>query len=585
MQHINPKWLKLFTYVLALTSAMFCAGYLLLNYFDASPQIFDKWGMELPLIILAVTHLLYSALIYRFIEKKSPWLASIISLSLYGFLLMAALELSQHSNPVFFGMLLIYIFFTAINGVFSVVSAIIFIWLFVFLTILNALNTTYIHTTERVIFSILLTVSCLIGWLVFKKYYISTQNAKNITTLSNMLEQEQFKSSIILESITDGVMIINMVGTVQVLNKSAANMLGWQHDQAINLDYKSLIQIVPEQNTAPNKPADEDQLNPIMRSFRTGKPEQGVCLINTQNKRQIYVDIVASPIKQDKKLPDSKVTTKQTVGVIAVLRDVDNQKRQEEQRSEFISTASHEMRTPVASIQGFIELALNPKVANVDEKAKEYLEKARTATKHLGKLFQDLLTASKSEDGRLITNPKIIDITAFLKEVTEQERSAAEAKGLQLVFDQPKNTGEEKVLIPLLYVYADPERLREVVFNLIDNAIKYTSSGIVTVGVSLNEKSVVIRVSDTGMGIAAEDIPHLFQKFYRTDNSATRLIGGTGLGLYISKQIVDMLHGKIWVESTVGAGSTFYVELPRISPEEVERIKRQTIEPVVAQKA
>ena len=247
-----------------------------------------------------------------------------------------------------------------------------------------------------------------------------------------------------------------------------------------------------------------------------------------------------------------------------MLRDVDEQKRQEQQRSDFISTASHEMRTPVASIQGFIELALNPKVAVIDEKARGYLVKAQDATKHLGELFQDLLTVSKSDDGRLANNPEVIEVGALLKELVEQNRMVAEKKNLKVVLDN--GAADAKTVAPLMYVNADPERLREIFTNLFDNAVKYTSTGIITVGASLKEQGVVIRVADTGMGIPAEDIPHLFQKFYRTDNSATREIGGTGLGLYICKQIVEMMGGKIWVESTPGAGSTFFVEIPRVSP-------------------
>ncbi len=233
------------------------------------------------------------------------------------------------------------------------------------------------------------------------------------------------------------------------------------------------------------------------------------------------------------------------------------------------------MRTPVASIQGFIELALNPKVSSVDEKARSYLTKADQATKQLGKLFQDLLTVSQSDDGRLSIKPQVINITDYLKQVVEEQQVAAQQKSLQMIFDEAKPTVDEISITPLLYVHVDPERLHEVILNLLENAIKYTDKGMITVGVSLNEKSVIIRVSDTGIGIAAEDVPHLFQKFYRTDNSATREIGGTGLGLYIAKQIVDMMNGRIWVESTIGVSSTFYVELPRITPEEVERIQKQ----------
>ena len=383
----------------------------------------------------------------------------------------------------------------------------------------------------------------------------------------NPLQQEQIKTSVILESITDGVMIISAEGTVEVLNQSCADMLGWDHTEAVNLDYRSLFSVESDTG-ATDIPADA-----ISEVFATKKASQKVSLIKTHHDHRLYIDIVASPIIDSTPQPGTTVTPKEETGVVAVLRNVDIQKRQEQQRSDFISTASHEMRTPVASIQGFIELALNPKVATVDDKARNYLQKAYEATKHLGELFQDLLTVSKSEDGRLVNHPKLIDINEFLAEIVEQNVHRAEEKGLALSYDQSTTNG--KTVKPLMYVNVDPERLHEVISNLVENAIKYTPKGLITLGSSITDKGVVMRVSDSGLGIATEDIPHLFQKFYRTDNSATREIGGTGLGLYITKQIVEMMGGKIWVESTLGSGSTFYVEIPRVAPEQLSALKAQ----------
>jgi PAS domain S-box-containing protein len=401
----------------------------------------------------------------------------------------------------------------------------------------------------------------LFGWSIIRKKYMLPNN---VNAISDMLSQEKFKSTVILESITDGVLVLNIKGTVQIMNESAASMLGWTREEALHLDYRSLI--TPDSTTAPSG---EPEKTAIDICLQTQKPAHKMSLIESRGNRS-YIDIVASPIYQTKKNDDGTVE-QISIGAIAVLRNVDEQKRQEEQRSDFISTASHEMRTPVASIQGFIELALNSKVATIDAKARGYLEKAHEATKHLGSLFQDLLTVSRSDDGRLTNNPKLIEVGEFLKKTVEQARVAAEKKNLKISVES-NNLTDSKVIAPLLYVNVDPDRLREVILNLLDNAIKYTSAGIITVGTSLKEQGVLIRVSDTGMGIPAEDIPHLFQKFYRTDNSVTREIGGTGLGLYICKRIVEMMSGKIWVESTVGAGSTFYVELPRISPEKIAAI-------------
>jgi signal transduction histidine kinase len=130
-----------------------------------------------------------------------------------------------------------------------------------------------------------------------------------------------------------------------------------------------------------------------------------------------------------------------------------------------------------------------------------------------------------------------------------------------------------KVVKPLYYVYADPERLREVITNLFDNAIKYTDQGKVSVGLTGDTGVVQLYIHDTGPGIPPDDIPHLFQKFYRVDNSATRVIGGTGLGLFICRKIVELYGGRIWVESELGKGSTFYINLPRLSSQRARALQ------------
>lgn len=387
--------------------------------------------------------------------------------------------------------------------------------------------------------------------------------------LAHLLKEEQFKASIILESITDGVLVINTEGTSQVVNQSAASLLGWEREDALGLSYRSLFTAVTEGNQQNEPVADA-----ISLCLNTKAVQQKTSLLETRNKRRIYVDIVASPIFEEIETAEG-APQKQMVAVIAVLRDVDTQRRQEQQRSDFISTASHEMRTPVASVQGFIELALNPKVTTIDEKAKGYLVKALDATKHLGELFQDLLTVSKSDDGRLANHPQVIEVGRFLSELVSEDRLVAEKKGLQVVLADTLSS--DRTVAPLMYINADPDRLREVISNLFDNAVKYTQAGTITLGASLKDDKVVLQVSDTGIGIAQEDIPHLFQKFYRTDNSATREIGGTGLGLYICKEIVEMMGGTIYVESTPGTGSTFFVELPRVSDEAISNSQNQQI--------
>jgi PAS domain S-box-containing protein len=481
---------------------------------------------------------------------------------MFGLVLVLLIETSQQANYIYRIILSSTVLLSAAIGIIVPIAALSLIWLLFIFTITAIVPESKTPLSIYLIQNLVHSAAAYSGWLIFRNHYVASGKESE---LESELEEEQYKSDAILESITDGVLVINMKNIIQVSNASAAQMLGWTKEEVLNLDFHSLIKPIAEKMDTPET---NTELEAISSALATGEVTQKVSRLQTLNGRQMYVDIIASPIL--KKIVDKEGESQQKLtGVIAVLRDVDQQKRAEQQRSDFISTASHEMRTPVASIQGYLELALNPKISELQPKTKQYLDKAYEATKHLGQLFQDLLTVSQAEDGRLPSHPKPIDVIPILNEICDGQKQYAATKGLSLSCKQADGVGSEKTITPSMHVLADIERLREVIMNLVENAIKYTASGTIEIDAKVKDNSVIISVSDTGPGIAEEDLPHLFQKFYRVDNSATREIGGTGLGLYISKQIIELMDGKIWVRSKLGSGSTFYVQLPRINPEQL----------------
>lgn len=383
--------------------------------------------------------------------------------------------------------------------------------------------------------------------------------------LSSVISSEKQKSSVIVNSIDDAVILIDTSNVIQIFNPAAAQITGWNQEEATDIDYRSVVKLVDEKGKAVT-----EQMHPFFKVFQQKATirESTLSLVKKDNTT-VSVDVSVTPL-----LGENDIVT----GAIGVFRNVDEQRRQEKQRADFISTASHEMRTPVAAIEGYLSLAMNDKVSTVDDKARSYLEKALSSTHHLGKLFQDLLTSAKAEDGRLTSNPTVIEVGDFVEKLVEDLRFSAEKKGLGLELhsnhSQATSSGSTvKNIAPLLHAYIDPDRLREVITNLFDNAVKYTESGKITIGVTGDANVVQFYISDTGPGIPKEDIPHLFQKFYRVDNSATRTIGGTGLGLFICKKIIELYKGKIWVESEDGHGSTFYINLPRISPDKAKQMQ------------
>ena len=378
----------------------------------------------------------------------------------------------------------------------------------------------------------------------------------NTSSLKNRLSAVESKSDVVINAIDDGVLAISKDGNIELINPSAQQIIGWDQGDALGLNWKSVLKLV----TSDGKDV-EDLENPIAQSLSKNQPTHNDKLfLLTSSEKRILVSIVSSPVGTEGE------------GVIVVFRDITKEKAEEREQAEFISTASHEMRTPVASIEGYLGLALNPATAHIDEKARDFITKAHESAQHLGRLFQDLLDISKVEDGRMKNNPKIINVNEFLKDIFDGLATKADEKQLNYIF-MPDiiDDGKEKSLQPIFYANIDPDHFREVVSNLIENAIKYTPSGEVVVNVTGDDKQISVSVKDSGIGIPAEDIPHLFQKFYRVDNSDTREIGGTGLGLYLSRRLAEAMSGNLRVESKYKEGSTFYLEIPRMSSSEAKQ--------------
>lgn len=416
-----------------------------------------------------------------------------------------------------------------------------------------------------------LVVAAVIGvaiwWAAFKR---GRRKGSATNALASNLRDEKVKSDIILTSIEDGVVFVDEQGSIQLFNPGAATITGWTAEDAIGLEWKSVFSFID----AKGEIADVAN-TPFVRASTLGQTIRD----NNTNIASKSHDIIATNFSVTPIIVEGKVT-----GLVGIFRDVSEERQAENQRAEFISTASHEMRTPVAAIEGYLSLALNDRVATIDARAKDYLEKAHAATKHLGELFQDLLTSSKAEDGRLTNHPEIVEIGGFMEQLTSDLHFSAQKKGLEVDFLIGNNTTIDasapvqlaagtKVIRPLYYTQVDPDRLREVITNLFDNACKYTDKGKISLGLTGNESVVQVYIRDTGHGIPPEDIPHLFQKFYRVDNSATRTIGGTGLGLFICRKIIELYKGRIWVESTLGKGSTFYINLPRLTTQRAEELR------------
>lgn len=348
---------------------------------------------------------------------------------------------------------------------------------------------------------------------------------------------------------TEGVIVVEPDMNIQLINPAAEAFLEVTTAEAKGLNYMSMVRLEDVQGGV---------VDVIAQAQTQEKPtaRRDLIVIGRQSGRRVSVELTV--VKWDG-------------GFILNLRDITVELKREAAEREFISTASHEMRTPVASIRGFVELALNPQTATIDDRARNYLTKAQTASLHLGGLFRDLLDTTKADDKQERIQLYPVDFAAEVKRISDLHAPSIAEKGLNYQFGTTGAAGG-KFLAPALYAQVNVQFLVEVLDNLIENAIKYTQAGWVTVTVGGDERYVWAVVSDTGTGISPEDSKHVFQKFYRVDSSFTRTVGGTGLGLYLVKERAEQMGGNVQLKSEVGKGSQFSLILPRLSSYDYERI-------------
>lgn len=570
MQSVADRWYIFYNRV-SLGIAILFAGACGVTWFVPGFGYLSKaYGLSYTLFVLACGHILYTIFFYRVILRHfSRWHATIIPALFNALGILSLMQATGGLHSSYMALWFVLMLFSGMYGTYTIIGAVFFMTTYFVLMTSGAFANLYEFTpiSFAPIFG-----TCLLGIVshfIWRKGYISQENQR-VAQLSGMLKSNQQQAEILIQSLADGVIVFNTEGKITLMNPVAAIMTEWSIEEGTGIDVHAVVKLKTE-NGADLADAD----NPLKSVFEQKKPTDATLQLVGRNNKQIIASMVVSPI-----IPKSGEMT----GAVAVIRDVSAAHKEEKQRADFISTASHEMRTPVAAIEGYLALALNDKVSKIDPKARGFLEKAHESTRHLGQLFQDLLTSAKAEDGRLVSHPTVIEMGAYIEQLTDSFRFSAQKKGLQTEFvigsgntsaAPAQSTAGEHVVRPLYYIHADPDRLREVITNLFDNAVKYTPTGKVSLGITGNNDVVQLFVRDTGPGIPPEDIPHLFQKFYRVDNSSTRTIGGTGLGLFISRKIIELYKGRIWVESQIDKGSTFYINLPRLTSQKAMELQTQ----------
>jgi len=516
-------------------------------------------SVNFPTIILAGATALFCFISYLWPPKTRFMPPSlIIYLLLTATISMLIISTGGISSP-FIALLMLVIIFADVFGLWGAIPIILAASAFTIYQYIN--NRLTLEVIIIISFSALLPLlaSLVIWHRKPRDIKPAGDDNKSYRNLATELSEVASKSEVVINAIGDGVIALDNNGIVQLINPAAQILTGWSKSDAITLNYTTIIHLINMEG----EPI-EGANDPISQSINTNTEIRTSNLtMVTKSGKKIMVAIVASPVSAT------------ASGVIVVFRDITKEKAEEREQAEFISTASHEMRTPVAAIEGYLGLALNPQTAQIDDRARDFIMKAHYSAKHLGHLFQDLLDISKADDGRMPNNPTVTNMVDLVREIIQGLGQSASEKGLRIVFLPDSNKPGERSISPNFTVNLDGDHIREIINNLVENAIKYTNTGSININITGDEDDVVISIADTGVGIPAEDIPHLFQKFYRVSSKDTNDIGGTGLGLYLSRRLVELLGGRIWAESKHGVGSTFYVQLPRINSQDIASVSEQ----------
>ena len=344
------------------------------------------------------------------------------------------------------------------------------------------------------------------------------------------LEQESKRLHSILSYMTDGVLATNRRGQITMINDTAKRQLGVESDDALNQNILELLKI-------------EDEYE--LRDLITQSPEM---MIYSQNVNGEYISLRVrfALIRRESGFIS---------GLVAVLHDTTEQEKEERERRLFVSNVSHELRTPLTSVKSYLE-ALD-EGALYEPVAPDFIKVSLDETNRMMRMVTDLLHLSRIDNATSHLDVELINFTAFITFILnrfDKIRAQDQEKKYELVRDYP---------ITSVWIEIDTDKMTQVIDNILNNAIKYSpDGGKITVSMKTTDDQMILSISDQGLGIPKEDLPKIFDRFYRVDKARSRAQGGTGLGLAIAKEIIKQHNGFIWAKSEYGKGSTFTIVLP-----------------------
>lgn len=344
------------------------------------------------------------------------------------------------------------------------------------------------------------------------------------------LEQESKRLHSILSYMTDGVLATNRRGKITMINDMAKKQLGVQKEEVLNKSILELLKI-------------EDGYE--LRDLITQVPE---LIIDSQDANGEYLSLRVrfALVRRESGFIS---------GLVAVLHDTTEQEKEERERRLFVSNVSHELRTPLTSVKSYLE-ALDEGALS-EPVAPDFIKVSLNETNRMMRMVTDLLHLSRIDNATSHLDVELINFTAFITFILnrfDKMRGSDEEKKYELVRDYP---------ITSVWIEIDTDKMTQVIDNILNNAIKYSpDGGKIKVRMKTTDDQMILSISDQGLGIPKQDLPKIFDRFYRVDRARSRAQGGTGLGLAIAKEIIKQHNGFIWAKSEYGKGSTFTIVLP-----------------------
>lgn len=366
------------------------------------------------------------------------------------------------------------------------------------------------------------------------------QKVQELSIEKEKAEKSSAKDDAILASLGDGMFVTDQQGKVVRINKPAVTLLGYENENDfLQKDFCRVIRAEDE-----HRKELPDSQRPIELGFRQRRLISQQIFYEKKDGTMLPVSLTISPI----------IFEGRSIGTIEIFRDITYERAVDQMKSEFISLASHQLRTPLSAMKWFLEMLLEGDAGKLNKEQTDFVKNIDESNERMIDLVNSLLNVSRIESGRIIIEPELTDMNTLIESIRKELENKFVAKHQTVLISC--NSNLPKILL-------DPKLIRQVYINLLTNANKYTpDGGEISVFISKTETDLVSQVSDNGYGIPKKDHEKVFQKFYRGENIIKIVSDGNGLGMYLVKAIITSSKGRIWFESEEGKGSTFYFSLP-----------------------